>query len=277
MPGVRRRTPGLRRDEVALLAGMSTDYYTRLEQSRGPNPSVQVLSHLTWDNVSIPQTDIPVTIHHHRYLVEVDEFSRNVTASYDAKDPVGAARIIDIADDTRPFVVSNIRLEVHRPENRAGDQSKDPGATNGLQGYAGHYCAVPSRDEPGVVACSFILSGLRLFDIRDPSHPKELAYSNFPAKATEPGQPPSAYVMCAAAFVPERSEIWYSDGNSGFYALRVTNGVWPFGGTACQRRTTVDFRLHRVPGTRAPAHGCATRRGRRPGPRRRARAAGSAR
>ncbi|AHH21675.1 putative DNA-binding protein [Nocardia nova SH22a] len=46
LPGTRRRTPGLRRDEVALLAGMSTDYYTRLEQSRGPRPSVQVLSSL---------------------------------------------------------------------------------------------------------------------------------------------------------------------------------------------------------------------------------------
>ncbi|MBF6330426.1 helix-turn-helix transcriptional regulator [Nocardia transvalensis] len=46
LPGNRRRTPGLRRDEVALLAGMSTDYYTRLEQSRGPRPSVQVLSSL---------------------------------------------------------------------------------------------------------------------------------------------------------------------------------------------------------------------------------------
>lgn len=37
--GARRRTPGLRRDEVAQLAGMSTDYYTRLEQSRGSRPS----------------------------------------------------------------------------------------------------------------------------------------------------------------------------------------------------------------------------------------------
>ncbi|MFF0545893.1 helix-turn-helix transcriptional regulator [Nocardia thailandica] len=45
-PGVRRRTPGLRRDEVAVLAGMSTDYYTRLEQARGPRPSVQVLGAL---------------------------------------------------------------------------------------------------------------------------------------------------------------------------------------------------------------------------------------
>ncbi|NKY48620.1 helix-turn-helix transcriptional regulator [Nocardia vermiculata] len=46
LPGARRRTPGLRRDEVALLAGMSTDYYTRLEQARGPRPSVQVLGAL---------------------------------------------------------------------------------------------------------------------------------------------------------------------------------------------------------------------------------------
>ncbi|MBH0780988.1 helix-turn-helix transcriptional regulator [Nocardia bovistercoris] len=45
-PGVRRRTPGLRRDEVAQLAGISTDYYTRLEQSRGPRPSTQVLTSL---------------------------------------------------------------------------------------------------------------------------------------------------------------------------------------------------------------------------------------
>lgn len=45
-PGVRRRTPGLRRDEVSLLAGMSTDYYTRLEQARGPHPSTQVLASL---------------------------------------------------------------------------------------------------------------------------------------------------------------------------------------------------------------------------------------
>jgi transcriptional regulator with XRE-family HTH domain len=42
----RRRTPGLRRQEVAQLAGMSVDYYIRLEQARGPRPSRQVLSAL---------------------------------------------------------------------------------------------------------------------------------------------------------------------------------------------------------------------------------------
>jgi transcriptional regulator with XRE-family HTH domain len=42
--GARRRTPGLRREEVAQLAGMSVDYYTRLEQGRGSRPSRQMLT-----------------------------------------------------------------------------------------------------------------------------------------------------------------------------------------------------------------------------------------
>ncbi|MFF4214992.1 helix-turn-helix transcriptional regulator [Streptomyces nondiastaticus] len=44
--GPRRRTPGLRREEVAQLAGMPADYYVRLEQARGPQPSPQMLSAL---------------------------------------------------------------------------------------------------------------------------------------------------------------------------------------------------------------------------------------
>lgn len=44
--GARRRTPGLRREEVVQLAGMSADYYIRLEQARGPQPSVQMLGAL---------------------------------------------------------------------------------------------------------------------------------------------------------------------------------------------------------------------------------------
>jgi transcriptional regulator with XRE-family HTH domain len=42
----RRRTPGLRREEVAGLAGVSVDYLTRLEQGRGPRPSAAVLGAL---------------------------------------------------------------------------------------------------------------------------------------------------------------------------------------------------------------------------------------
>jgi transcriptional regulator with XRE-family HTH domain len=44
--GPRRRTPGLRREEVAMLAGMSADYLMRLEQARSPQPSTQLLGAL---------------------------------------------------------------------------------------------------------------------------------------------------------------------------------------------------------------------------------------
>jgi transcriptional regulator with XRE-family HTH domain len=45
--GPRRRTPGLRREEVSGLANMSVDYYARLEQARGPRPSPRVLDAIT--------------------------------------------------------------------------------------------------------------------------------------------------------------------------------------------------------------------------------------
>jgi transcriptional regulator with XRE-family HTH domain len=45
-PGGNRRVPGLRREEVALLAGISADYYLRLERGRDKNPSAQVLESL---------------------------------------------------------------------------------------------------------------------------------------------------------------------------------------------------------------------------------------
>ncbi|MGI5283823.1 helix-turn-helix transcriptional regulator [Nonomuraea polychroma] len=44
--GPRRQVPGLRREEVAQLAGLGVDYVIRLEQGRGPRPSPQVLSAL---------------------------------------------------------------------------------------------------------------------------------------------------------------------------------------------------------------------------------------
>ncbi|MFF0770712.1 helix-turn-helix domain-containing protein [Nonomuraea wenchangensis] len=44
--GRARRVPGLRRDEVARLAGVSTEYYTRLEQGRAGNPSPEVVEAL---------------------------------------------------------------------------------------------------------------------------------------------------------------------------------------------------------------------------------------
>jgi hypothetical protein len=194
-------------------------------QERVFNPSAPEISRLNWEPIqSTPQATIPVTIQGHPYLIEFDEFS-------DGEDNAGAARIIDIANELAPRVISNIRLEVQNPENRAGllgDYGSGPSDKLGFMGYNAHYCEVPKRIEPGIVACTMILSGLRVFDIRDPYHPKEIAYFNGPIlpKNGNPEFDSAAYAMAAPTFVPERKEIWYSDGNSGFYSTRITNGAW---------------------------------------------------
>ncbi|HET7667933.1 MAG TPA: hypothetical protein VFK56_18075 [Mycobacterium sp.] len=188
-----------------------------------PNADVPEIARLTWPEISIPQNVIPVTIKHHPYLIEFDEFSSNVL-QYNPDSSVGAARIIDIGDERHPKVVSRIRLAAQNPTERASDQQNDPGATTGTQGYAAHYCAVPRQKDPGIVACSMILSGLRVFDIRNPKHPREAAYFNMPPSG-------GAHAMSAPAFDPARGDIWFSDGASGFWNVHVTNGAWPRHGT----------------------------------------------
>jgi hypothetical protein len=198
-------------------------------QARKPNPQVREIASLTWPTMTIPQNAIPVTIRGKPYVVEVDEYSGgDGSGTVAAHGPVvGAARIIDISDETRPFVVSDLRLEVHNPEHRAAI-ADDPGAQNPTQGYAAHYCNVPTRVDPPIVACSMIISGLRIFDIRDPKHPREVAYFNAPVyPRSTPYFEASNWAMSSPSFVPERKEIWYTDGYSGFYVVRVTNGAWP--------------------------------------------------
>ena len=195
---------------------------------RAPLPQVAVVSHLTWPQVSIPQNALPVTIHGRKYLVEVDEYTSNTTRGVPGYDPtaqVGAARMIDISNERAPRVVSNMRLAVDNTAARAGSSQHDPGAQNVAQGYAGHYCAVPQEDNPTIVACSFIASGLRIFDIRDPVHPKEVGYFNGPV--TSQGTPVKAgnFAMSAPAFVPARHEVWYTHGNSGFYVVKLTGAA----------------------------------------------------
>ncbi len=59
--GSRRRTPGLRREEVAHLASMSVEYYARIEQARGPRPSPRILDALAGGAPAHPgRADPPV-------------------------------------------------------------------------------------------------------------------------------------------------------------------------------------------------------------------------
>jgi hypothetical protein len=180
-------------------------------QARAIAPRATVLSNFTYPSVSIPQVPIPFTVDGRRYLLEVDEFNST-------DDVVGAARIIDVQDPKHPALTSNIRLQVHEAANRA-KVADDTGAGSApFGGVAAHYCSLPTRTNPGLAACSFITSGLRIFDIRDPKHPREVAYFNRPTSA-------GSHAMSAPAWDVPRNQVWYADVNSGFYAVQLTNGI----------------------------------------------------
>jgi hypothetical protein len=188
-------------------------------QGRKPDPVVHDVSFLTWPTVSIPQNSIAVTIKGHKYLIEFDE--------YNSGDMVGAGRLISLDDERHPKVVSDLRLAVNQPAARQTDQSNDPGNELGTpQGYAAHYCGVPRTVDPGIVACSFIASGLRVFNIADPLHPREVAYASYPAPMGAPLKS-GAYAMSAPTFDIRHQQVWYADGDGGFFVLKLTNGAWP--------------------------------------------------
>lgn len=189
-------------------------------QARVPFPAVTVVSRLTWPEVSIPQNATPFTRGGHPYVLEVDEFGERIT---------GAARIIDIADEKRPRVVSHLRLAVNQPE-LYDELQGDPGNGGTGRGYQAHYCSLPSRVDPNIVACGFILSGLRVFDIRDVERPVEIAYVNKPVLAGALNQ--GSFAVGAPAYDPTTRDIWFADGNSGFYVARLTGRARiPFAGS----------------------------------------------
>jgi transcriptional regulator with XRE-family HTH domain len=98
--GARRRTPGLRREDVAALALMSVDYYTRLEQQRGPQPSEQMLASLARAlRLSGDESD---------YLFQIA--GHNAPASVSAAAHVAPAllRVLDRLDDTPALILSNL-------------------------------------------------------------------------------------------------------------------------------------------------------------------------
>lgn len=240
------------RGYVAGLRGLQVIDLSEV-QARRPDPQVRKISGLSWDGMSIPQTAIPVTIGGTPMLVETDEYSYDDGVVAANGPDVGAARIIDISDERAPRVVANLRLEVHQREHRA-TVAGDPTVESPAGGYAAHYCGVPKPVDPGIVACSSIASGLRVFDIRDPYRPRELAYyvgEPHPLLGAFPVDEAN-YAMSRPAFDPARGDIWYSDGNAGFRVVRLTNGVWPFPATGvtglpdarrCLSRRVFDIRL----------------------------------
>ena len=155
IPGGQRRAPGLRREELAMLAGISAEYYLRLERGRAQNPSPQIIDALA----RALQLDAKAT----RYLHDLAAPQEGVTAAPEAA-PYGLAEVIDqflmpaiVFNRYRDVVAANPMARALSPEFTPGQNSLrwrllDPAArqlygdwddatavaVNGLRELSGH-------------------------------------------------------------------------------------------------------------------------------------------
>lgn len=99
--GQRRRTDGLRREEVAALCHMSTDYYSRLERGRGPQPSEQMIASIAQGlHLGLAERDHLFRLAGHAPPVRGAEDEQHIGP--------GLLRILDRLDDTPAEIVTEL-------------------------------------------------------------------------------------------------------------------------------------------------------------------------
>jgi hypothetical protein len=213
-------------------------------QSRIANPKMRVISTLILPDGSAAQHTIAIKIQGKPYLVEADEGGAggNNAAGWAKACAAGLpawnmARLIDITDETKPVVVSKMQLEMNDP-SKCDQVIPDLAGLSGFT-YGAHYCSVDNKQEATTLACGYFESGVRVFDIRDPLRPKEIAYYNPPAVTTP--SPGSQNNRTAANGRPDHCSaqvrldatagtLSTTCQDNGFLSLKFRTGVWPFPG-----------------------------------------------
>ncbi|MER7002866.1 helix-turn-helix transcriptional regulator [Dactylosporangium sp. NPDC000555] len=125
--GRRRRTRGLRREEVAVLSDMSIDYYSRLEQPRGPHPSEQMLAALA--------RGLRLSLEERDHLFQLAGYATpHRSADVDHVNP-GMLRIFDGLQDAAAQVVSHLgetMLQTRLSVALLGDESVHAGLARSM-------------------------------------------------------------------------------------------------------------------------------------------------
>jgi hypothetical protein len=209
-------------------------------QARRPDGSPRVVGSVFWKDGAVAQMTERVQIKGRPYLVFTDEAGAGGIAD-GAKaacaqnlPPFGFARIIDIADETNPRVVSQLMLDVHDPSNCSAVQL-DTGFSD-LFGYSSHYCTADNAENAEYLACSYFEAGVRVFDIRDPYRPKEIAYYKPPARSAmlagssnssirRHGKRTADWASSNIHWHRSGDELhlWFTSHENGFQIVRFTN------------------------------------------------------
>jgi hypothetical protein len=212
-------------------------------QARKPDPHTKVIASTAFRNSSAAQHTLNIKIGGKPYLILVSEGGAGGIPGLggggtpqEACDagltPFPMARIFDMSDETKPKHLVDLGLEIHDLRNCRKVMPDLVG--EGIFTYGSHICSVDNRENATALACAYDQAGIRVFDIRNPAVPKEIAYFN-PAPVTEattsPLQPnPSKVNSCMApmGFDFERKLLTTACGRSGALVLKFENGVWPF-------------------------------------------------
>ncbi|TMA74418.1 MAG: hypothetical protein E6J67_12155 [Deltaproteobacteria bacterium] len=163
-------------------------------QFRRPNPQIRIVSTLFWPDQGGAEAMIPVKIRGRPYLISTDESGGAggaggwAAACARGASAFGYPNIIDVGDETNPKIIAKLRLEVNDPANCSAllaETPPDPPGTapgtnlpaiSGTTNYSQETCVADNPKNAKMLACSFQNAQLRVFDIRDLSHPKEIAY-----------------------------------------------------------------------------------------------------
>ncbi len=217
-------------------------------QNRVANPQIRVIGSVTWDDGSIvSQNALPVTIAGKRYILFTDELGQTGFAATCPTGPYlyayGVPRLIDISDPANPTVVSKFDMEVSDFTNCATTITTQ-GTASGAPSFGAscHYCNVDNVDDAKIAACNCFTAGLRLFDISDPTNPREVGYYKPPAQGTKVlpgsqyanGQPatysrPVDWASSKPSFPKDRGDtsgdLWTTTQDNGFQVIHLYTGV----------------------------------------------------
>ncbi|MQY17376.1 LVIVD repeat-containing protein [Nocardia macrotermitis] len=160
-------SPDGNRMYLSALAGFTVLDISAV-QRRDPNPQVNHIGRVFWTDGWATQHSIPVTYGGKPYLFTVDEAG------------AGGVKLVDISDERNPRVVDKIKLQINLPDNLDSQLASSMGGS--VFSYDPHYCAADRPDNPTALACGWESSGIRVFDVRDPFHAREIAYYNPPAR-----------------------------------------------------------------------------------------------
>jgi hypothetical protein len=180
-------------------------------QNRAPNPLITLIGEIAWNNFGIAQHPIPVTYQNRPYLIVPDEALNE------------GIHFIDISDEAQPKVVSHLVLQIQLPENKSLLRADTAG--DGFFQYESHYCSVDRVDNPTALACGFFQSGVRVFNIVDPLHPKEVAYFNPPAQVGKASTLPGSEHAAGWYLVPPLSSDYIPFAKGDMSASYPMDGI----------------------------------------------------